>query len=82
MLLHAADYLELFSVAVVAWQWMIQAAAASVGLGRDPASADFYRGKLAAARYWFATELPRVDQLAALCRAGDDSYGSMHPDWF
>jgi butyryl-CoA dehydrogenase len=58
------------------------AAAAREGLRRDPASSDFYRGKLAAARYWFATEVPRIDQLCALCRSLDDSYASMRPEWF
>ncbi len=81
MMLHAADYLQLFSIAVVAWQWLLQASAAREGLRRDPASEAFYRGKLAAARYWFATEVPRIGQLAAVCRSGDDSYGSLRPEW-
>ena len=41
----------------------------------------FYQGKLAAAQYWFATELPRIDHLAALCRSGEDSYLALDPDW-
>jgi len=82
MMRHSSDYMELFSIAAVAWQWLVQAAAASEGLKRDPASSDFYRGKLAAARYWFATEVPRIDQLCALCRSPDDSYSSMRPEWF
>jgi len=81
MIRHASDYMELFSIAVVAWQWLLQSAAAHEGLRRDPASADFYRGKIAAARYWFATEVPRIDQLCALCRS-DDSYVAMQPEWF
>jgi Acetyl-CoA dehydrogenase C-terminal like/Acyl-CoA dehydrogenase, C-terminal domain len=82
MMRHSADYMELFSIAAVAWQWLRQAAAASEGLKRDPASSDFYQGKLAAARYWFATEVPRIDQLCALCRSPDDSYSAMRPEWF
>jgi alkylation response protein AidB-like acyl-CoA dehydrogenase len=82
MMRNSSDYMELFSIAVVAWQWLLQAAAAREGLRRDPASSDFYRGKLAAARYWFATEVPRIDQLCALCRSPDDSYASMRPEWF
>ena len=31
-------------------------------------------------RYWLATELPRVAQLAALCRSGEDSYLKLDPD--
>jgi butyryl-CoA dehydrogenase len=82
MMRNSSDYMELFSIAVVAWQWLLQAAAAREGLRRDPASSDFYQGKLAAARYWFATEVPRIDQLCALCRSPDDSYASMRPEWF
>ena len=81
MIRHASDYMELFSIAVVAWQWLVQAAAAREGLRRDPASSDFYQGKIAAARYWFGTEVPRIDQLCALCRT-DDSYAAMQPEWF
>jgi alkylation response protein AidB-like acyl-CoA dehydrogenase len=82
MMRHSADYMELFSIAAIAWQWLIQAAAAREGLRRDPASSDFYRGKLSAASYWFATEVPRVAQLCALCRSTDDSYASILPEWF
>jgi len=82
MMRNSSDYMELFSIAVVAWQWLLQAAAAREGLRRDPASSDFYRGKLAAARYWFATEVPRIDQLCALCRSADDSYATMRAEWF
>ena len=82
MMRNSSDYMELFSIAVIAWQWLLQAAAASEGLRRDPSSSDFYRGKLAAARYWFATEVPRIDQLCALCRSADDSYATMRPEWF
>jgi butyryl-CoA dehydrogenase len=82
MLLHSADYLELCSIYVVGWQWLVQAAAARAGLaaGRGPAS--FYEGKLAAAQYWLRTELPRIPHLAALCRDAEDSYGRMRADWF
>jgi alkylation response protein AidB-like acyl-CoA dehydrogenase len=74
MLLHSADYLELFSIVVVAWMWLAQAARA-VGKS-DP----FYEGKLAAAQYWINTELPRVEHLASLCSSAEDSYARVSPD--
>lgn len=78
MLLHAADYMELFSTTAVAWMWLAQASAA-----REARSGDgFYRGKLAAAQYWLETELPRVAHLSSLCRSGEDSYGAAKADWF
>ena len=84
MLLHSADYMELFSLVVIGWQWLAQAAAAkearSVARGEDDLA--FYAGKLCAAQYWANTELPRVLALADLCRAGEDSYAKMRPEWF
>jgi butyryl-CoA dehydrogenase len=82
MLLHATDFLELVGIACVAWQWLEMAAAAREALAGEPGDREpFYRGQVAAAQYWFATELPRVVQLADLCRSGEDSYGSLDPDW-
>ena len=82
MMRHSADYLELFSVLIVGWQWLLQAAAAREALARGAEPAGFHKGKLCAAQYWLATELPRIDQLAELCRSGEDSYARMSPDWF
>ena len=81
MMAHSADYLDMFSTWVVAWMWIEQAAAAERGLRGAPADA-FYSGKLCAAQYWFATEVPRIAVLAALCVSGEDSYQRMQPDWF
>ena len=82
MLRHSAHYMELFSVLAVAWRWLAQAAAAKEGLARGQGGSDFYEGKLAAAQYWFATELPRVSLLVTLCRSAEDSYTRMRPEWF
>jgi butyryl-CoA dehydrogenase len=79
MLMHATDYLDLFSVVVVSWLWLELAAAAREARGgRD---AGFYAAKLSAAQYWIRTELPRIDHLARLCRDGEDSYARLDPDW-
>ncbi|XXT15753.1 acyl-CoA dehydrogenase [Sorangium sp. So ce429] len=82
MLRHSADYMELVSTLVIAWQWLAMAAAAREGLAQGASPAGFLEGKLRAAQYWFSTELPRVDALAALCRSGEDSYAGMKPEWF
>lgn len=81
MLRHSADYLELFSVVVIGWQWLRLATAAVRGRRRGPDTA-FYEGVLCAAQYWMATELPRVGALADLCRGDDDSYARCRPEWF
>ena len=73
MMAHSTDYLELFSLIATSWLWLRMATAAARALpapGRD----EMLRGKLACARYWFATELPRAKLLAELIRSGEDSY--------
>ncbi len=77
MLLHSADYLELFSIVVVAWQHLDMAAAA---LGADPPTDAFHAGKRLAAAYWIRTEVPRVASIAELCRSGEDSYARIRPE--
>ncbi|MCG8416770.1 MAG: acyl-CoA dehydrogenase [Proteobacteria bacterium] len=79
MMLHSVDYLDLMSTFAVGWQWLAQAAAACEERKDDP---NFYRGKLCAAQYWFATEMPRIELLVDLCRSAEDSYARMQPDWF
>jgi hypothetical protein len=81
MLLHSTDYLELFGILVVAWQHLAMASAARRLLpDATGEQAAFLRGKLLAAEYWTATELPRLTTLAALCRTGEDSYARIRPD--
>src|SRR5437764_620732 len=59
-LANASVYLEALGHVVVAWMWLRQALAATRALAGAPVAADFYRGKLAACRYFFRWELPRV----------------------
>jgi alkylation response protein AidB-like acyl-CoA dehydrogenase len=79
MMAHATDYLDLFATVVIAWQWLELVASARERAARDPSAADFTAGMLAAAAYWQATELPRLDHLAALCTGGEDSYLRLDP---
>jgi butyryl-CoA dehydrogenase len=68
MLGHSADYLELASLVVVGWMWAKVAAA----VGARPG--DWEDGLRHAARYWWATEVPRVGHLATLCDTAEPSY--------
>jgi butyryl-CoA dehydrogenase len=77
---HAVDFMELTSIIVIAWMWIRQAAAAKRALAGGSGDEAFLRGKLAAAQYWFRTELPRVAQLAALCRSNEGSYADMRDE--
>ena len=66
-LADATLYLEVFGTVAVAWQWLRQAISAERGLGRAPSATDaqFYRGKLATFRFYFAYELPKIEGLVA-----------------
>ncbi len=78
MLLHSTDYLDMFSILIIAWQHLdMLAAAVRVGTAKAMASDDdlaWLDGKRQSATYWLRTEIPRVHTLAALCKAGEDSY--------
>jgi butyryl-CoA dehydrogenase len=80
--LHSADYLAMFSIVAIAWQWLWQAAVAAEALAHDGIPRDFYAGKLAACRYWITTELPRVAVHAELCKSGERSFADMRNEWF
>jgi alkylation response protein AidB-like acyl-CoA dehydrogenase len=82
MLLHSADFLAMFSIIAVAWQWILMAGVATEALAANSIPRDFYEGKLAACRYWLATELPRADVHAALCTSAESSYARIRPDSF
>ncbi|MCF8033011.1 MAG: acyl-CoA dehydrogenase [Desulfarculaceae bacterium] len=68
----ATLYLELFGLVAIAWQWLKQGLAAASALEGEPSQAeqDFYNGKLATMRYFFAYELPKAHGLAQ--RLGED----------
>jgi len=70
MMAHSADYLEAFSIVTIGWQWARMWTAST----RLPIDDPFARGLVHAARYWIATEIPRVAQLAALASGPDRSY--------
>src|SRR3954467_9040957 len=78
MLAHSVDYLEAFSILVIAWQWARMAAAARRGV--DKASADFYRGKIAGAQWFFANQLARVPTLCEIC-LNDRSFLDARQEW-
>ena len=77
-LANASVYLEAMGHVVVAWMWLRQAMAATRAAGRD---ADFYRGKLAACRYFFRWELPRIGPQLALLDSLDATCLEAQPAW-
>ena len=83
-LANASVYLRLFGHVTVAWMWLRQANVAARCLAENPSVADgnFYRGKLQAARYFFAWELPTVTHDIALLEGLDDTCFAMRDEWF
>ena len=79
-LANASVYLDVFGHAVVAWMWLRQAIAAHAGMARE--ESDFYRGKLAAARYFFRWELPAAGPKHALLRNLDSTCLDAQEAWF
>lgn len=81
-LANSAVYLDCFGHTVIAWLWLRQAVAAARALQAVEANADFYNGKLAAARYCFGWLLPPVQAAHALLRRLDPSCAEMRDEWF
>ncbi|MBL8486776.1 MAG: acyl-CoA dehydrogenase [Rhodocyclaceae bacterium] len=81
-LANAAAFLEAFGHTVVAWLWLRMAAAATRALpsaqGED---GNFYRGKIAACRWFFRWELPKTRAWHQLLRSLDDTCITTDPAW-
>ncbi|SPA49688.1 acyl-CoA dehydrogenase [Cupriavidus taiwanensis] len=83
-LANASVYLEAFGHVVVAWIWLEQALLAQAALAQASGQEDqdFYRGKLAAAAYFFRFELPRVGPHLDLLASLDRTTLDMQDAWF
>ncbi|MGH8135537.1 MAG: acyl-CoA dehydrogenase [Steroidobacteraceae bacterium] len=71
-LANATLYLDSLGHVVVAWRWLAQGIAATRAQGSN-ADRDFHAGKLAACRFFFRYELPRITPNLALLRSLDDT---------
>ena len=83
-LADATVYLEFFGVIAIAWQWLRQATVAQKALAHGPGEADanFYQGKLAAFRYFFGYELPKIQGLSDRLLHGDGLTVTMKNEYF
>jgi alkylation response protein AidB-like acyl-CoA dehydrogenase len=75
-LANSTIYLEAAGHVVVAWMWLEQLIAASDHRG------DFYDGKRAAAQYFYAYELPKVDPQFDLLASLDRTTVDAQASWF
>ncbi|WP_426117845.1 acyl-CoA dehydrogenase [Pseudomonas sp. DSP3-2-2] len=82
-LANSALYLKAFGHAVIGWRWLEQAIRAGQGLATgNAADADFYKGKLQAARYFLTWEVPGCHHELAILEARDDTCLTMQDEWF
>ncbi|MED7665794.1 acyl-CoA dehydrogenase [Pseudomonas moraviensis subsp. stanleyae] len=82
-LANSALYLKVFGHAVIGWRWLEQAIRAEEGLAKgNAADADFYKGKLQAARYFLTWEVPGCQHELDLLEARDDTCLAMQDAWF
>jgi len=82
-LANSALYLKVFGHTVIGWRWLEQAIHAEQGLANgNAADVDFYRGKLQAARYFLAWEVPSCHHELDLLASRDDTCLAMQDGWF
>ncbi|MCY1496835.1 3-methylmercaptopropionyl-CoA dehydrogenase [compost metagenome] len=81
---NATAYLDLFGRVLVGWLWLRMALVASRALdaGAADSEADFYHGKLQAARYFMDWELASIDAQARLLVAANRTSFDMQDRWF
>jgi alkylation response protein AidB-like acyl-CoA dehydrogenase len=75
-LANATPYLQAFGHVVLAWLWLDVALAAERGTGALNA------GKLAAMRYFYAYELPKIDAWLGVVSRREAVCRTMHDAWF
>jgi butyryl-CoA dehydrogenase len=83
-LANATIYLDAFGHVLIGWMWLWQATVATRALHAraDGEGRLFYMGKLAACRYFFRYELPKIDAAFTLVGSLDDACLSFESSWF
>ena len=75
-LANATPYLQAFGHVVLAWTWL------EVGMAAKSAGSALAPGKLAAMRYFFAYELPKIDAWLGVVASRNDVCRTMQDAWF
>ena len=82
-LANSALYLKVFGHAVIGWRWLEQALRATQGLEQgNAADADFYHGKLQAARWFLSCEVPGCEHELRLLETRNTTCLDMQEGWF
>ena len=77
-------YLELFGIAAVGWQWLLQGITAHAKLleTQSESESTFYRGKLWTMKYFFHYEMPKTEGLTKRLLEADGLTVQMDPELF
>jgi hypothetical protein len=79
----ATLYLEMMGNIAIAWQWLRQATVAQAALKANATlDADFYKGKIMTAKYFFEYELVKVDGLTKRLMSAEKVTIEMQSSWF
>jgi butyryl-CoA dehydrogenase len=84
-LANATPYLQAFGHVVLAWMWLEVALAASApeaAGAAGPRRAALMQGKLAAMRYFYAYELPKIDAWLGVVARREPLVREMREEWF
>jgi len=81
-LANATPYLQAFGHLVLAWMWLEVGLAAHAAAGSSTRSAALMQGKLAAMRYFYAYELPRIDPWLGVVARREPLVREMREEWF
>jgi len=81
---NAVSYLRMFSRLVLSWLFLWQSVVAQQRLdaGANGADADYYKGKLATARFYLNNELPYLHATAQLLKSGERTALDFQEAWF
>lgn len=83
LLANAQCFMNVFSSIVMSWIWIRQANVAESALQScSQADADFYLGKLQAAKYYINWELPLIQRDITLLNSMDSSCADMQNNWY
>ena len=83
-LANATPFMQAFGHLVVAWIWLDIGLAANRARAKvdDGEGADYLRGKLQAARYFFDYELPKIDAWLGVVKNRNLTCRDMKEEWF
>jgi butyryl-CoA dehydrogenase len=80
---NSVSYLNMFGHVTIAWLWLQQGMIATKALSNDIHIDEekFYKGKVQAMKYFFASELPLTYHWGNLVKNVDSATFDTHPEW-